>query len=645
MKFFWKLDPRLLGELKKQRRSILLGLGCVAVTSLLTTANIALIDRAVDAIANASPIPSGWSKPSGLQLDQLKGDALDKVANELKVPKEQLQGAIQRASGNQKLETPDESKLRRKDSMDTLGWISLIIVGVYGLKYFFTRGQSFYLTRAAAQLATELRMAMFAKLQRLPISYFNQARTGAIQSVLTNDVNVYQNAVMIIRDSIDGPIKALAAFATIIAIQPQLAAVVAMTVPALWFVIQRNGRKMRAAQRQVQEDLSEVNAVTQESLLGARVIKSFGAEERVQNTYKSFVSQALQSQLRAARRVAALRPMVELIGAVGLAVILYACGWLAFGGNLKLSHIAALMYALDVINQGFRALGYVNNTYNQVQAASQRIYEHVLDVPEEHEETTGTVKLASTRGQLSFEHVSFAYPDGTPALKDVSFTLDPGTSLALVGPSGAGKSTIADLTLRFYDPDSGVIRLDGVDIRELDLKWYREQIGVVPQQNFLFAGPILDNLKLGAPDATMIDIQDAARAAHADVFIDALPEGYATLLGERGVGLSGGEMQRVAIARAIVRKPPLLLLDEATSALDAHSEKAVQEALDTIMKQRTTLFIAHRLTTAARADRIMVMRKGEVIEIGTHRDLLATGGAYASMVTAFQSGVIDESIG
>ena len=241
--------------------------------------------------------------------------------------------------------------------------------------------------------------------------------------------------------------------------------------------------------------------------------------------------------------------------------------------------------------------------------------------------------------------MSFTYPDGTVALKSVSFDIEPGTSLALVGPSGAGKSTIADLLLRFYDPTEGRILFDGVDIRELKGQWYRAQIGVVPQQTFLFAGTIAENLRLGDPGASHEQIVKSAVAAHADVFIEQTPEKYETVLGERGVRLSGGEGQRIAIARALVRNPKVLLLDEATSNLDAQSERVVTAALEEIMQSRTTLFIAHRLTTAARATRIVVLRRGEVLETGSHDDLMEKGGAYASMFHAFTSGVLSDDLG
>lgn len=524
-----------------------------------------------------------------------------------------------------------------------LGQVSGAIVALFMAKYWFTRGQSYYLSRAAARLATDLRARLFSKLQKLPITYFNQRRAGAIQSVLTNDVSVYQTAVTIVRDSIEGPIKAVGAFGTIIYIQPILASIVVLFMPLLVWIVQRNAKRMKVAQRQVQDDLSNLNASTQEALQGTRVVKAFGAEAQVGLLYRGLVEKAFESQMRATRRTASLRPLVELIGALAIALVLFVSGYLANQGLLKVSELAACIFALDVINQGVRNLASVNNTYAQVQAASERIYAEVLDQPDEHGDES-TTTLPEPKGRIEFKNVSFVYPDGTPALRDVSFILEPGTSLALVGPSGAGKSTIADLVLRFYDPTEGSISFDGHDVRDLKKSWLREQIGVVPQQTFLFAGTISENIRLGSENATDHDVEDAGRQAHVNVIVDRSPVRYSLQIGEGGSGLSGGEKQRVAIARALVRKPTLLLLDEATSALDATSEKVVTEALEEAMHQRTTLFIAHRLTTAARADRILYLRRGEVVEEGAHKELMDQNGEYAALFRVFSNGVLDDGL-
>lgn len=571
---------------------MILGLLCVVGTSLLTAATIPLVQIAVDMIKGLS--------------DQ-KGDASE--------------------------------ELRR------LAILSASFVGLFVLKYGLTRGQTWYISKAAALMIRDLRVRLFEKLQRLPISYFNSKRSGEIQSVLTNDVGVYQSAVMIVRDSIDGPIKAIAAIIAIIIMSRELALVALMFVPVLAFVINRNGRKMKVAQAQVQDDFATMIAMTTEALQGTRVVKAFAAEEQVGKTYLDHVSRTYDSTMRAVARLATLRPLVELIGAVALGVVLFLCGWLAVNSGLTVGDVAALIYAMDVINQGFRTLGYANNTYNQVMAATDRIYREILDVPEDQSEDASMRTLDPVRGRIEFQNVGFVYPDGTQALDRVSFVIEPGQSLALVGPSGSGKSTIADLLLRFYEPSEGQILLDGTNLNELRASWLRSLIGVVPQSTFLFAGTIADNIRMGKFTATDAEIAEAGQAAHVDVFINDLAEGYDVTVGEGGVGLSGGERQRVAIARAIVRKPMILLLDEATSALDAVSEEHVQQALEEIMPGRTTLMIAHRLTTAARADQILMMRNGQIIEAGSHRELMDRNGAYAAMYRAFNSGLLDGEVG
>lgn len=565
-------------------------------------------------------------------------EEVKEAALRLKVDESALKTAITTAhrSAPQR-QSPQEALIKLRN-------VCILVIFLFILKYWFTRGQTYYLSKSAARLASNLRIRLYGKLQRLPISYFGQKRAGAIQSVLTSDVGVYQTAVTIIRDSIDGPLKAIGALTYIFWTQWQLGLVTLLFLPPMAIAIQRNARKMKIAQSKVQADLANLNAMTLESLQGTRVVKAFAAEDKMEAEYSGLVERTFSSQMKATRRNASLRPLVELIGAIALATFLYVSGILAFNGVLQVADLFAMVYSLDVINQGSRNIASVNNTYAQVQAASERIYAEVLDVPEEHFESVGKQTLPNPTGHIEFKDVSFEYSDGTRALNRVSFKLDAGTSLALVGPSGAGKSTIADLLLRFYDPSEGVILFDGVDIRDLDKSWLRKQIGVVPQQTFLFAGPIAENIRLGNPKATDAEVEEAATAAHADVFVEAMPDRYGSVIGEQGSGLSGGERQRIAIARALVRKPTLLLLDEATSALDASSERAVTEALDEIMRQRTTLFIAHRLTTAARADRIVYLRRGEVIEHGPHKELMERNGEYAALFRVFSNGVLDDGL-
>lgn len=664
LKIFKRFDPRLSIELRKQRKTIVKGLLCAFASAMLTVATIPVLRDSLQAIQDAGRLGQ-QSVLSGPEVDQLSHridrapfkvvqalSGIEAAREDRNVLLQSEEVLVAQRLGvtpdvlSQQLSAVYQARTGRPlptgpDALKHLALLCGLIVALFVLKYWFTRGVTYFMSRAANRLAADLRMRMFEKLQRLPISYFNSKRSGAIQSVLTSDVSVFQTAVTIIRDSLEGPVKMVAAFGAIIYLQWQLGLVALAVLPVMLFIIQRNSKRMRVAQKKVQEDLADVAAMTNEALQGTRIVRAFSAEQSVAGTYRGLVDESFNSQMRAVGWIAALRPMVELIGAIGLAVVLLLCGWLAYSSTLQVADIAAIVYALDIINQGFRNLASVNNTYTQVQVAATRIYGEILDVPEEHIDARGTLTLADPKGSIEFKSVWFTYPDGTEALRNVSFALKPGESLALVGPSGAGKSTIADLMLRFYDPDRGQIMFDGTDIRELEIGWLRSQIGVVPQQTFLFAGTIADNIRMGRPSASESEVVEAAKAAHADEFVSEMPLQYETLVNERGVRLSGGQMQRVAIARALIRRPTVLLLDEATSALDAHSERKVQAALDGIMEDRTTLCIAHRLTTAARADRIVVLRRGEVVEQGSHAELLAKSGAYAGMVAAFGSAGLD----
>ncbi len=618
-----RLDPRLVAELRPQYKLIARGLVFSLIVGILKNAPIPLIGASMNAITELSR--AAGNDPE----NPTKTPSVPGLGDTMAPAKQKLQGAIDAILGGHSV-----------PPLERLGIYCLLVVLLFGIKYFFDRGSAVALSKASSRLTNGLRARLFAKLQRLPISYFGTRRAGAIQSVLTNDVNVYASSISVLRDSIEAPISMTIALGYILYKQPLLALVGLVAVVPMTAVIRRNGNRIKRSQGQLQSCLADLSAVTSESLQGVRVIKAFAAESRVEKDFGGRLRHTYNVAVDNARLNAALRPLVELLGATTVAAVLFVCGWLTSRGQLDVGTILAVVLAFDRINQGIRGVSGITSNLNAIDAATDRIHHEILDVPDQvADEDAGTV-LENPQGRIEFQNVFFAYPDGTEALRDVSFTLEHGTSLALVGPSGAGKSTVADLLLRFYDPTAGRILFDGVDVRELNLRWLREQIGVVPQQTFLFAGTIAENVRLGKPDATDEQVTAAGCMAHVDEFVDALPNRYESPLGEGGAGLSGGQRQRVAIARALVREPALLLLDEATSALDAESERAVTEALDEVMQQRTTLFIAHRLTTAARANRILVMADGRVIETGSHAELLSNGQAYAGLFAAFSGGIL-----
>ena len=584
-----RLDQRIWGELARQKKLIGYGLVCSILSSAVAGLYITETSKVVEALEKASKVAGPYNPPNF--VDHNRSLAL--------------------------------------------------IIFAFICRYFFTKGQFYWLGVAANRLTADLRKRVFRKMLRLPVSYFNDRRSGEIQSILTNDINVFSGSIGMLRDSIDGPLKIIVGAVAIFAMEWRLALVAVVIFPFMALAIQRNARKMKEAQKEVQNELATMTATMQESISGVRIVKAFSAENKIVETVDQSIERSYESNAKTVKLVANLRPLVELLGAVALVTVFYLCGVL----KIPVADIVGFALALDYINQGARNLGNLNQTLAQITAASDRVYSELLEVEETITDSPNSQTLPVTQGRIEFQDVSFNYPDGTEALKNVSFAIEPGTSLALVGPSGAGKSTIADLLLRFYDPTSGRILYDGVDIRELKSDWYRNQIGVVPQQTFLFAGTITENLRLGNPEATQEEVEAAAQAANAHNFIGTTELGYGTVLGERGVRLSGGEGQRLAIARALVRDPKVLLLDEATSNLDAHSEKIVTEALEHAMERRTTLFIAHRLTTAARATKIIMLRHGEVLEQGSHEELLGQNGAYAGMYRAFSSGLLGDQLG
>lgn len=579
MQIFKSLDDRFKSLLKKHKKPLIVGLSCSAIVGWLDLLSIAFIYWTTDAIAEG------------------------------------------------------------KTTM--LGYLCLAVVGLYLVKYWFSFGQTYYLSLGAQHVTADLRNMLFQKLHELPMAYFNRQRVGAIQSVLTNDVAVMQNGIGSLREFINSPISVVGGIIALFILSWKLAIVSLVALPPVALAIRYTAQRVRKAQLEVQHELAGMTSVMQESLSSVRVVKAFSAEEREKNRFANAVKRALDSNMKLVRRIARLKPLIELIGAVALAATMWIGGYLVASGDLKIAGLFAFGFTLDKIVRGSTGLGNVSQTYSAVSAANERIAKEVLDVQSDIPESDGAKVIENPQGCIEFKNVSFTYPDGTEALRNVSFIIEPGKSAALVGRSGAGKSTIADLLLRFYDPTEGMITFDGVDLKDLKIEWLRRQIGIVPQQTLLFAGTIRENIALGKPDATDEEIKNASMAAHAHEFIMAMPNNYETELGEKGVRLSGGEMQRVAIARALLMNPRLLILDEATSALDSVSERLVQKAIDEIMRERTTLLIAHRLNTAARTHQIIVLAKGKIVEKGTHTQLISSGGAYAGMYEAFSLGLTE----
>jgi ATP-binding cassette subfamily B protein len=488
-------------------------------------------------------------------------------------------------------------------------------------------------TVAGERVVARLRQQLFASFMSQEIAFFDERKTGELTNRLASDTTVLQNAVTVnVSMALRFLLSGLGALGVLFWISWKLTLVMLAVVPVVAVTAGIYGRGIQAISRQVQDALADSSSIAEEALSGVRTVRAFAAEGHENQRYGTAVERSFSLARRRAGMSAGFRGTVTFAGYGAIAAVLWFGGTMLLDGVLTVGDLTSfLMYTLTVAV----AVGTLSNLWEdfaKARGASERVFA-LMDRRPAMQGVAGE-RPAAVTGEVVLEDVDFAYPSRPeePVLQGLSLRLEPGRVVALVGPSGSGKSTVAALLSRFYDPGSGAIRLDGRDLRELDPSWLREQVGVVSQEPMLFACSIAENIRYGRPYATDEEVREAARAANAHDFIEGFAEGYETLVGERGVRLSGGQKQRVAIARALLKDPRVLILDEATSALDAESEHLVQEALDRLMVGRTTLVIAHRLSTVKDADRVVVLDGGIVQEQGDHESLLASGGLYQKLV-------------
>ena len=512
-----------------------------------------------------------------------------------------------------------------------LNAITAGIVVVFALRGFFVYAQTYLMAFISQRVVIDLREALFRQFQRLSIAYFDRSRTGKVLSYMTNDVGVLQNALaQNVIDLASESLVLVGSLAAMFYLHWQLALLTLITVPLVAQAMNVFGVKLRRASGAMQQRAAEITSVLQEMIVSIRLIRLFVREDYEIARFNLENKNNFSAQMRAAQLSATLTPVVEFLAALAVTVIVWYGGNEVIRGNLTSgSLIAFLVYSVNISNP-VKRLGNVYGTIQKAVAAAERVFE-VLDTKPEIEDAPDAIALFPVTGRITFDNVTFAYRAGEPALRNMSIEIEPGKVLAIVGPSGAGKSTVANLLPRFYDPQEGTIRIDGIDIREVTVASLREQLAMVPQDTILFSASIYNNILYGRLDATREEVVQAAQSANAHEFIMQLPDGYETQIGERGCQLSGGQRQRIAIARAILKNPRILILDEATSALDAESERLVQDALDKLMVGRTTFVIAHRLSTIQRADSILVLEKGRMVECGSHAALLEAGGLYSKL--------------
>ena len=476
----------------------------------------------------------------------------------------------------------------------------------------------------------DLRDSVFRHLQRLPLNYFQHTKTGQIISRVLSDTE--QTKALITEMVTRSLLSAATIVGTIVILlnySVRLTFVALVIAPLLTLSLQPVLRKLRKGHRRLRGDYGEITSVLQEVVSGVRLVKSFRGEPYEDSRFTAASNRFSSGMVRITRIAALSQPMTELIGTSVAMLILWigAREVLSGSGSMDSATLMTFMIMVMRLLPPLKQLSQVPTTAQQSFASAERLFE-VLDLPTENILDHGTREVDGLRDSIAFENVSFSY-DEEPVLQDVSFVARRGEVIALVGASGAGKSTLVDLIPRFYEPTEGAIKLDGVDTRDIKLASLRGLTGIVSQDTVLFNDSVRNNIAYGAAEKfTDAQVEAAARAANAHAFISELPEGYATVLGERGTRLSGGQRQRLAIARALLTDPPILILDEATSALDTESERLVQEAIDRLLAGRTVFVIAHRLSTVVHADQILVLDRGEIIERGTHAELLARRGTY-----------------
>lgn len=513
------------------------------------------------------------------------------------------------------------------------------LVILTGLKCLFAWLANYYMVPIRTGVLRDLRESLYRKIISLPIGFFTEERKGDVMSRMTNDVNEVEASIMSTLDILfKDPIMILIYLLSLFFISWQLTLFVLILLPIAGFLIGRIGRSLKRSSIKGQEQNSDILTQIDETLGGLRVVKAFNAEEKLIKRFQRLINDTRQTFNRINRRYYLAHPVSEFLGTALIAVLLWFGGLLILGNNASIDAATFIYYLVIFYSIIGPAKDLSKSTYSirRGLASLERI-DKILSVEPSIRNTKEPSKISNFQSVIQFSNVSFSYKEGQSVLKHINLDIHKGQTVALVGQSGSGKTTIVDLLPRFYDVIDGSITIDGIDIRNLDIFDLRALMGNVNQEAILFNDTFYNNITFGVESATMEQVRHAARIANADDFIMATPKQYQTIVGDRGSRLSGGQRQRISIARAILKNPPILILDEATSALDTESEKLVQEALEKLMRDRTTLVVAHRLSTIRNADLIVVLHEGEIVEQGTHEQLIATNGYYKRLIDMQQA--------